>query len=172
LRRMRRGHTAAQFRVLVDRLTSDIPGMAVTADVIVGFPGEDDEAFGRTHDLLQNLSIAGLHVFSYSRRPGTDAATYPDQVERSVISRRSRVLRSLAVEKMRAFRERAIGETVEVVVLQSGKRAGVLEGISDNYLRVWFDGAAEMIGRRAWVCIQGTTDDGVYGTLCPGPGNS
>ncbi len=172
LRRMRRGHTAAQFRSLVERVLSAVPGIAITADVIVGFPGEDDDAFGHTYDLLQSLPIAGLHVFSYSPRPGTDAATYADQLNRGVITRRSRVLRSLSAEKTRAFRERSVGKAVEVVVLQSGTHAGVVEGLSDNYLRVWFDGAADLIGRRVWVRIQTTTDDGVCGTRCPGPGIS
>ncbi len=169
LRRMRRGHTAAQFRSLVEEATCAVPGLAVTADVIVGFPGEDDEAFRHTYELLDGLPIAGLHVFSYSRRPGTDAATYPDQVDRPIIRERSQALRSLAARKVRAFRECGVGEAVEVVVLRSSADLGALEGLSDNYLRVWFTGDAELIGGRAWVRVEATTPDGVRGVLCPEP---
>ncbi|HEX9900818.1 MAG TPA: tRNA (N(6)-L-threonylcarbamoyladenosine(37)-C(2))-methylthiotransferase MtaB, partial [Candidatus Methylomirabilis sp.] len=88
LRRMRRGHTAAQFRELVERLAAEVPGIAVSGDVIVGFPGEDDRAFQNTTDLLEAVPIAGMHVFSYSRRPGTDAAGYPNQVAKAVKAER------------------------------------------------------------------------------------
>jgi threonylcarbamoyladenosine tRNA methylthiotransferase MtaB len=170
LRRMRRGHTAAQFQDLVERLVAAVPGIAVTADVIVGFPGEGEDAFRQTCDLLGALPIAGLHVFSYSRRPGTDAAAYPDQVPRRVIAERSRVLRGLAAQQARQFRARAVGQTLEVVVLRSAKDARVLEGLSDNYLRAWFEGPADLIGQRAWVQVTETTPDGVHGSRCETPG--
>ncbi|HSC71130.1 MAG TPA: tRNA (N(6)-L-threonylcarbamoyladenosine(37)-C(2))-methylthiotransferase MtaB, partial [Candidatus Methylomirabilis sp.] len=117
LRRMRRGHTAAQFRELLVRLVSGVPGIAVSGDVIVGFPGEDDRAFQNTCELLESVPIAGLHVFSYSRRPGTDAAGYPDHVPKLVKTERSRILRTLAARKGRTFRRQFLGETLEVVVL-------------------------------------------------------
>ena len=103
LRRMRRGHTAAEFRSLVERLAWAVPGIAVTADVIVGFPGEDDHAFQTTRDLLESLPLAGLHVFGFSRRAGTEAAGLPGQVPRAVRKERSRTLRGLAARKGRRF---------------------------------------------------------------------
>src|SRR5512136_290399 len=137
LRRMRRGHTAAEFRALVERLAAATPMMAVTGDVIVGFPGEDAEAFRSTCELVEGLPLAGLHVFSYSRRPGTDAAGYADQVSRQVKRERSRALRGLAERKAQDFRQRVVGEVLEVVVLRQDGPAGMLEALSDNYLRVW-----------------------------------
>jgi threonylcarbamoyladenosine tRNA methylthiotransferase MtaB len=165
LRRMRRGHTAAQFRALVERLVAEIPGVAVTGDVIVGFPGEDNQSFQRTYELLESLPIAGMHVFSYSRRPGTDAADYPDQVSRAVKAERSKALRSLAVRKAQAFQRLFIGETLEVVVLDRDGPEGTLEGLSDNYLRVWFPGEHALRGKVAKVLIEEATGHGLIGSL-------
>jgi threonylcarbamoyladenosine tRNA methylthiotransferase MtaB len=165
LRRMRRGHTAAQFQDLVERLVVDVPGIAVSGDVIVGFPGEDDEAFQRTYDLLEALPIAGLHVFSYSRRPGTDAAEYPHQVPKALKSERSRALRALAARKAQAFRQQFLGETLSVVVLDREGPDGLLEGLSDNYLRVWFAGDAGLRGGMARVRAEAVTGRGLLGSL-------
>lgn len=165
LRRMRRGHTAAEFRELVERLAREVPGIAVSGDVIVGFPGEDEAAFRRTYDLLEALPIAGLHVFSYSRRPGTDAAGYPDQVSRTVKAERSRVLRALAARKARGFRRRFLGEDLAVVVLDRDGPDGLLEGLSDNYLRVWFAGGPALRGRIVAVRAEQVTERGLLGSL-------
>jgi threonylcarbamoyladenosine tRNA methylthiotransferase MtaB len=165
LRRMRRGHTAAQFRGLVERLVADIPGVAVSGDIIVGFSGEDGRAFQRTFDLLESLPIAGMHVFSYSRRPGTDAADYPDQVSRAVRAERSRALRSLVARKTQTFQRMFIGETLEVVVLDREGPGGILEGLSDNYLRVWFDGEPSLRGGVARVLVEEATGRGLLGSL-------
>ena len=165
LRRMRRGHTAADFRALVERLAVDVPLMAITGDVIVGFPGEDADAFRSTYELIEGLPLAGLHVFSYSRRPGTDAAAYPDQVSRQVKRERSRALRSLAEQKAHAFRQRMVGETLEVAVLRQESDAGVLEGLSDNYLRVWFSGDPGLRGTVVRVRVEAATGRGIVGSL-------
>lgn len=164
LRRMRRGHTAAQFQELVNRLTAEVPGIAVSGDVIVGFPGEDDRAFQNTYDLLDALPIAGMHIFTYSRRPGTDAAGYPDQVPKAVKAERSRALRALVTRKAQAFRRQFVGETLNVVVLDRDGPDGLLEGLSDNYLRVWFSGDPALRGRVAQVRVEQVTARGLRGS--------
>jgi threonylcarbamoyladenosine tRNA methylthiotransferase MtaB len=165
LRRMRRAHSAAEFRSLVERLVSEVPGIAVTGDVMVGFPGEDEAAFEKTVGLLEGLPLAGLHVFSYSRRPGTDAAEYPGQVSRAVKTARSRALRSLAARHAQAFRQGAVGQVLETVVLRTDGSPGLLEGLSDNYLRVWFPGDEALQGSVARVRAERATGRGVSGTL-------
>jgi len=165
LRRMRRGHTAAQFHELVERLVTEVPGIAVSGDVIVGFPGEDDRAFQDTTDLLEALPIAGMHVFSYSRRPGTDAAGYADQVPKAVKAERSRILRSLVARKAQAFRRQFLGETLEVVVLHRDGPDGLLEGLSDNYIRVWFPGDPGLRGAVTRVRVEQVTGRGLLGSL-------
>ncbi|HYL79736.1 MAG TPA: MiaB/RimO family radical SAM methylthiotransferase, partial [Candidatus Acidoferrum sp.] len=168
LRRMRRGHTAAQFRMLVDRLAAEVPGIAVTGDVIVGFPGEDEQAFRNTYDLLEALPIAGMHVFSYSRRPGTDAAEYADQVPKAVKAERSRRLRALVLQKIQAFRRRFVGETLEAVVLDRDGPGDLLEGLSDNNLRIWFSGEPSLRGRIVRVRVEQATGRGLQGSLQTG----
>ena len=168
LRRMRRGHSAALFRMLVNRLAAEVPGIAVTGDVIVGFPGEDELAFQHTYDLLDALPIAGMHVFSYSRRPGTDAAGYAGQVPRATKAERSRTLRGLVVRKVQTFRRRFVGQTLEVVVLDRDGTEGLLEGLSDNNLRIWFSGDPSLRGRLARVRVEQVTGRGLLGRLCSG----
>jgi threonylcarbamoyladenosine tRNA methylthiotransferase MtaB len=163
LRRMRRAHTAEQFRALVERLVGTIPGLAVTADVIVGFPGEDEAAFRRTYDLLAALPVAGLHVFRFSPRAGTAAADYPGQLSDPVKAARSRELRALAAEKAQAFRQRFLDETLEVAVLHRSRPDGMREGFSDNALKVWFPGDAGLQGRLVRVRIRALADGGVRG---------
>jgi threonylcarbamoyladenosine tRNA methylthiotransferase MtaB len=165
LRHMRRGHTAVQFRNLVEQLATVVPGIAVTGDVIVGFPGEDAKAFRKTYELLESLPMAGLHVFSYSRRPGTEAATYPDQVPRDVKTERSRLLRELAGRKARAFRDRTVGDVLETVTLRREGGPGTLEGLSDNYIRVWFPGDPALQGAAVRVRVERVTAQGVVGSL-------
>jgi threonylcarbamoyladenosine tRNA methylthiotransferase MtaB len=167
LRRMRRGHTAAEFAALLERLAAEVPGIAVTADVIVGFPGEDEPAFRRTHDLLAALPIAGLHVFRYSPRPGTSAAGAGAQVPTAAKAARSRALRALAVEKGREFRRRTLGRLLDVVVLHRAGADGLLEGLSDTYLRVWFEGEPALQGRRVSVRAKQVTGRGLHGVLEP-----
>jgi threonylcarbamoyladenosine tRNA methylthiotransferase MtaB len=166
LHRMRRGHSAGQFRSLVGGLAAEVTGIAVTADVMVGFPGEDEAAFRRTYDLLADLPIAGLHVFRFSPRAGTEAAGYPGQASNAVKAARSRALRLLAAEKARSFRERFVGERLEVAVLQRDRPDGLLEGLSDNALRVWFPGPASLQGRLLRVRIGGLAAEGLLGESC------
>ncbi|MFB3818681.1 MAG: tRNA (N(6)-L-threonylcarbamoyladenosine(37)-C(2))-methylthiotransferase MtaB [Candidatus Methylomirabilales bacterium] len=167
LRRMRRGHTAAQFRGLVERLVAAVPGIAITADVIVGFPGEDDRAFRATAALLESLPLAGLHVFSYSRRPGTDAATFAGQVPPATIAQRNRELRALSARKAEDFRRAAVGQRLEVVVLHRDGPGGLREGLSDNYLPVWFPGDEALKGHLAEVRARQVTGRGLLAELAP-----
>jgi tRNA A37 methylthiotransferase MiaB len=128
------------------------------------------EASRSVDDLLEALPIAGLHVFSYSRRPGTDAAAYPDQVPKAAKAERSRALRALAARKAQAFCRRVLGETLTVVVLDREGTDGLLEGLSDNYLRVWFAGDPGLRGRVARVRTETVTGRGLFGFLRETPG--
>jgi threonylcarbamoyladenosine tRNA methylthiotransferase MtaB len=165
LRRMRRGHTAAEFRSLVERLVRAVPGIAVTADVIVGFPGEDDRAFRATRDLLDALPLAGLHIFSYSKRAGTEAAALAGQVSRAVKKERNRALCALAARKAEEFQRRFVGAVLDVVVLHGEDAPGGREGLSDNCLRVRFRAEAGLQGSLVRVRVEGATDGRLEGTV-------
>ncbi len=165
LERMRRAHTAAQYRGLVERLVAEVPGIAVTADVIVGFPGEGETAFRRTFELLAALPMAGLHVFRFSPRAGTEAAAYPGQASGAVKTTRSLALRALGAEKALTFRKAFLGETLEVAVLHRNRPDGLLEGLSDNNLKVWFPGDLALQGRLCRVQIQTLAEGGLLARI-------
>jgi threonylcarbamoyladenosine tRNA methylthiotransferase MtaB len=135
----------------------------------VAFPGESDRAFQNTVDLLEGLPIAGMHVFGYSPRPGTDAASFAGQLPRAVRAERSRTLRGVVAVKAQAFRRRFVGEVLEVAVLDRGDPEDLLEGLSDNYLRIWFGGDASLRGRLTRVRIEAVTGRGLTGTLVAPP---
>jgi threonylcarbamoyladenosine tRNA methylthiotransferase MtaB len=135
LRRMGRHITTAAFARLVEAARAAVPDMAVTTDVIVGFPGEDDAAFRASTEFVAAMEFARLHVFPYSSRPGTHAARLPDQVPGEVREARARLMRELGAEQARRFRQRFVGR--EMVVLWEQRQGGGLwAGLTDNYLRV------------------------------------
>ncbi len=139
LRLMRRPYTAAQYRELFYRIQARIPGVAVTTDVIAGFPGETDRRFENSYQFIASLPFRDLHVFKYSPRPGTAAAEMPDQVPPEVKDLRSRMLRDLAERLAAAYARRFLGKVLTVLAERRARgRADCWEGLSDNYLRVVF----------------------------------
>jgi len=110
------------------------PDCGITADIIVGFPGEIDREFEQTLELIKIAMFSGMHVFPFSQRPGTKAACFPDQVAKDVKRDRARVAAQLAGETARSFRSNQIGKTVEV--LFESKRDGFWIGHSRNYIEV------------------------------------
>jgi threonylcarbamoyladenosine tRNA methylthiotransferase MtaB len=147
LRRMGRGYTPEDYRALVERLRRGRPDGAVTTDVIVGFPGEEEAAFGRTLALVEDVGFSRLHVFAYSPRRGTPAAELPGQVPAEVKAERSRRLRALGHRLACAYAERFVGGALTVLVeREAGDRPGRVEGHSENYIRVRLPGGRERIG--------------------------
>ncbi|HEY72561.1 MAG TPA: tRNA (N(6)-L-threonylcarbamoyladenosine(37)-C(2))-methylthiotransferase MtaB [Thermoflexia bacterium] len=135
LRRMGRRTTTTEFARLVGTARAAIPGLAVTSDLIVGFPGEDEDAFRASYDFAVAIEFARLHVFSYSRRPGTAAARLPGRVDRAERQARARVMRELSAEQALRFRQRFVGR--EMTVLWEHRRPdGLWPGLTGNYLRV------------------------------------
>jgi threonylcarbamoyladenosine tRNA methylthiotransferase MtaB len=134
LRRMGRPYDAETYAALVVGLRARQPGLAVGADVIVGFPGETDAEFEETRRFLEGLPLAYLHVFTFSPRPGTSAADRPDQVPGPVKKERNRALRALSERKRTEFAAAQVGSRLEVV-LETGEE-GRRYGLSDNYLQV------------------------------------
>jgi threonylcarbamoyladenosine tRNA methylthiotransferase MtaB len=135
LRRMGRRIDTAAYARLVGAARTAVPDMAVTTDVIVGFPGEDRAAFGASYDLLAELDLARLHVFSFSPRPGTPAARLPARVGRVEIHKRACAMRELGDKQASRFRRRFL-EREMVVLWQRRRHDGLWLGLTDNYLRV------------------------------------
>ena len=140
LKRMKRPYTAELFRERVEKITATIPDAAIGVDTLIGFPGEDEAAFENTYNLIRELPVAYLHVFPFSRRKGTPAYAFPDQVPAEVLKQRCARMRSLGMQKRRRFFQRSLGKRVEVL-LESQRDAdtGQLKGLTSNYIPVLID---------------------------------
>ena len=114
--------------------------------MITGFPGESDQEFENAFAFISELPITDLHVFPYSKRPGTPAATLSGQVPGDVSRERAGRLRHLAAEKHRLFAESFFNQELEVVV-EAGTKSGLLKGVSRNYLDVRFAGDLSLAGK-------------------------
>jgi threonylcarbamoyladenosine tRNA methylthiotransferase MtaB len=135
LRRMHRKYRPWHYAEKIRKIHEAMPKAAIGADVMVGFPGETIELFEESRSFIEHLPFTYLHVFTYSSRPGTPSAAMPDQVPLHVARERNRVLRELAAEKNRAFRQSFVGQSLEVITLQAGGD-GWTEALSDNFLKV------------------------------------
>jgi threonylcarbamoyladenosine tRNA methylthiotransferase MtaB len=142
LLRMNRPYDKDYYLSLIKRLRNELPEIALTTDIMVGFPGETDEAFQNTYDLIAQIGFSGLHVFKYSPRKGTPAASYPEQIAPQVKEERSRRLIALGEESARRYAVKYLGSTLEVLVEQTVEVKGTTywEGHSDNYLKILFPG--------------------------------
>lgn len=147
LERMHRGYTREHFLQLVDDVRAGVPGVAITTDVMVGFPGETDERFENTIDLFERVRFDGAYTFVYSVRPGTKAADWPDQVPSAVKSKRLRKLSLLQQRISHEINEAQVGQVFEVLVDGHGDRAGQLKGLSRQNKTIHFDGPDTLIGQ-------------------------
>ncbi len=161
LARMNRHYTTTRFREVIAELTAALPDICLGCDIIVGFPGESEEEFETSFRFVDALPIAYLHVFPFSARQGTPAATMPGQVPNSVIHERAAALRRLSERKRLAYHEKFIGRELKVLV-QEQKGAGMMKGLSDNYIPVMLPGDDSLINEEIMVRITGTGK----GVLC------
>lgn len=150
LKRMRRKYSMEFFAQRLNRLKEALPGLAVTSDVIVGFPGETEEEFMETYNFIKEHKFSELHVFPYSKRTGTPAARMEDQVDEEVKNDRVHRLITLSDQLAKEYSSQFEGEILEVIPEDkySEDPAGDhYEGYSDNYLRVVFKGNEDMLGK-------------------------
>ena len=135
LKAMRRRYHSGLYSDRVERIKKIMPHACIGVDVIVGFPGETDEHFLDTYHFLNELDISYLHVFTYSERDNTAAATMKGVVAKNVRSKRSKLLRGLSVKKRRAFYESQLG-TIRTVLLEGENKQGYIYGFTENYIKV------------------------------------
>jgi len=158
LARMNRRYTAEIFVRTIERVVSRFPHAAIGCDVLAGFPGEDDTAAENTHRLLAGLPVSYLHVFPYSRRPGTLAASFPDQIHGRVKDERVRRLRELDSAKRLQFYQSHVGSSQRVLVERRNRKTGLLQGFSENYIPIQFAGPGRLIHRVVQVRIEEIED--------------
>jgi threonylcarbamoyladenosine tRNA methylthiotransferase MtaB len=166
LERMGRGYTAAEYAEAVRRVTDGAPSCGLGTDVMVGFPGETEADFDSTAALIEELPFTYLHVFAFSPRRGTRAASLGARVPGVESKRRSNTLRELGRRKSLDFRSGMVGHTVEILV-EKGSRSekGRLTGLTENYVRVETGGDATLVNRLVGVEIRGADEKRTWGSL-------
>lgn len=165
LKAMKRAYTAAHYRSVVDHLRDKRPGLALTTDIMVGFPGEQPRDFLQTMATVQQVGFRKIHVFKFSPRPGTEAATAGHQVDPPEATRRSRSLREVGEALARRYEESFVGQEVEALVEKEDQ--GRWQATSGNYLRVIFNGPAGMDGRLVRVRLTGRSGGYLEGNPVP-----
>lgn len=155
LKRMRRKYTMDFFAERLNKLKEALPNLAITSDIIVGFPGETEEEFMETYNFVAEHKFAELHVFPYSKRTGTPAARMENQIDEEVKNERVHRLITLNDQLAKEYASRFEGEVLEVIPEEHVKEFGpnMLAGYTDNYLRVVFEGTPDLIGKLVKVKI-------------------
>jgi threonylcarbamoyladenosine tRNA methylthiotransferase MtaB len=139
LRRMARKTTPGSFRELVAAARAVMPDVAITTDVIAGFPGETEDEFAESFAFVREMNFAGGHVFSYSVRPGTGAAKMKGQVKSEIRKRRNHILHDVLEKSAQAYSQKFLGQTMSVLwesTSEMGEWGWQMEGLTENYLRV------------------------------------
>ena len=156
LRQMRRRYTTAEFAHLVENLRRVFgDDVGITTDIMVGFPGETDAHFEASCQFVEDIGFSQLHVFRYSPRKGTPAATYPDQVSPHVSAARSQTMIALGERLNTAFRQRMLGKQKAVLIEASREgKNNHLAGFTDNYLRVLVDAPESAINQIQRVTLE------------------
>lgn len=160
LKLMRRRYLRELYTERVAKIKSEMPHACIGVDVIVGFPGERDEDFLETYNYLNGLDISYLHVFTYSERENTLAATMPDPVPQQVRNERSRMLHILSDKKRRAFYEENAG-SVRTVLFEKDVEDGRIHGFTENYIRVGVPVEEELVNHLRVVRIEEVSPEGV-----------
>ena len=168
LRRMRRKTTPQSFADLVAAARAAIPGVAITTDVIVGFPGEDEAEFSESLAFVSKIGFAGGHVFTYSARPGTPAARMRTQVPHKLRKERSQRMRSVLAEATCSYQSSFLGAVLPVLwenTVALGPQGWRLSGLTDNYLRVTANAPRQMWNQITPVRLSALQGDGLLGQL-------
>ena len=145
LKRMNRKYTTDQYFGIVEGLRRHFPEVAITTDIMVGFPGETDEEFTKTCQFAEKVAFADAHIFQYSPRPGTPAATFENQVLPEVKEQRSKKIMEICASSKKKFMERFLGETHEVLFEQAVS-GGYFEGKTANYQNVLVKTSEDLAG--------------------------
>jgi len=169
LNKMNRRHTADDYRRAIDRLRAARPDIALSTDIIVGFPGETDSDFEATMALVREIGFAQAYSFKYSSRPGTPAAEMDAQVPEGVKLARLHALQALLSEQQRAFNDDTVGKTLPVLLDSEGRKPGQLLGRSPYMQAVHVEAAPEMIGRIEDVYIAEAGANSLKGVINPLP---
>ncbi|MDB2571506.1 tRNA (N(6)-L-threonylcarbamoyladenosine(37)-C(2))-methylthiotransferase MtaB [Polaribacter sp.] len=160
LKKMKRRYLTDLYSNRVTKIRETMPNACIGVDVIVGFPGETEELFLETYNFLNQLDISYLHVFSYSERPNTAAASFEGVVPKKTRAKRSKMLRGLSAKMRRAFYETQLGNTL-TVLFESENKEGYIHGFTENYVKVKHPWNPEFVNTLHKVTLSTIDEDGL-----------
>ena len=167
LRKMNRPYTSEEYRALIDRLRHAMEDIAITTDVMVGFPQESDANFRNTVNFLKKLVPARTHIFTYSRRDGTAAYDMPGGADKKTLKKRYYTLKAGALMSAYIYREKFLDRQLKVLVeSKRDRQSTLLTGYSDNYIKVLFEGPDTVMGKVVALKIEELTVGHTIGRLC------
>ncbi len=171
LQRMRRHYSLDDYQKVVSLIKEAIPGVAITTDVIVGFPGESDEEFEQSYRFCQQARFANIHVFPFSPRPRTQAAKMLNQVSDSVKKQRSRRMLKLSQLSKHNFEEQFLGRTMPVLwEKETSPGSNIYSGLTDNYIRVFTQSKESLSNKIVPTKLVEFHNSGMWGELIESPG--
>ena len=162
LKAMRRPYTIKNFAELTARLVKEIPEISIGTDLIVGFPGETDKNFSETLEFIKSQPFSKIHVFPYSAREKTLAATFPNQIPPQIKKSRTNLVLEVARNKSKIFSEQLIGKTVEIIAETSQNE--LIDGLTKNYVRVYTPDKNIQLGEIIKIKVEKLFKDGVFGS--------
>jgi threonylcarbamoyladenosine tRNA methylthiotransferase MtaB len=166
LRRMRRHYSVDDYRQAVSLIRKTMPDVAITTDIMVGFPGESIEEFEESHRFCKEIDFANIHVFSYSSRPGTLAARMPEQVSDKLKKERSLRMLQMAQESARRFHKRFLGQDMSVLwENEVALGSGIYSGLSHNYIRVFTESSETLANQFRSVYLVRLHNHGIWGDV-------
>jgi threonylcarbamoyladenosine tRNA methylthiotransferase MtaB len=166
LQRMRRSYSLDQYQRTVNLIKQTIPEVAITTDIMVGFPGESDEEFEQSYSFCQQAGISNIHVFPFSPRPETAAAGMPKQIKDKVKQERNQRMLELSRISRRSFYEQLLGQTMPVLwEKETSRGSGIYSGLTDNYIRVFAHSEKPLDNEITSVKLIGFHNQGIWGEL-------
>jgi threonylcarbamoyladenosine tRNA methylthiotransferase MtaB len=168
LRRMARKTSPQSFQELIRAARAMIPEVAITTDIIVGFPGESEAEFAQSLAFVERMAFAGGHVFTYSARPSTAAARMPGQVPHALRKERNAQMQAVIDETAAGYRQRFVGQKLEVLwenAATLGPQGWTLQGLTDNYLKVVSQASQKLWNQVTPVFLEGINPQGLYGRV-------
>jgi threonylcarbamoyladenosine tRNA methylthiotransferase MtaB len=166
LDRMKRSYSLDQYQKTIDLIRETIPGVAITTDIMLGFPGESAEEFQQSYSFCQQAGFANIHVFPFSPRPATIAAGMPQQIKDQVKKERGHRMLELSRNSRRRFYERFMGQTAAVLwEKETSPGSGVYSGLTGNYIRVFGRSEKPLTNEITAVKLIRLDDQGVWGEI-------
>ena len=166
LKRMNRKYTTEEYLRVVNHLREVYPNVAITTDIIVGFPGETEEEFKCTVDFIKMVDFSAMHIFKFSPREGTPAAKHKNQVAPNIKEQRSKIITSIARERKLAFESKFLNTKMDVLFeYMIDEQGSIYEGHTDNYIRVFAESEQDIKGMILPVELKAVKEDYVEGKL-------